>query len=75
MDLVMLSLRMPYFLVDLLTARVSDAFGRMHRAALAPLNPYRPERHYMRGAGPATQAKRHRQTYFETHSRPPESSR
>jgi hypothetical protein len=67
----MLSLRMPHILFDLLTTRLSDAFSKIHRAALAPLNPYRPERHYMRGAGPATYAKRRRQTYFETHSRSP----
>jgi hypothetical protein len=65
----MLSLRMPHILFDLLTTRVSDAFGKMQKAALAPLNPYRPERHYMRGAGPATFAKRRRQTYFETPAR------
>ena len=65
----MLSLRMPHILVDLLTTRVSDVLGRMHKAALAPLNPYRPERHYMRGAGPATQAKRRGHRYVEGNAR------
>jgi hypothetical protein len=71
----MLSLRMPHILFDQLSARVLDAFGKMQKAAIAPLNPYRPERHYMRGAGPATRAKRHHNLYAEGNPRTADNAR
>jgi hypothetical protein len=48
-------------LVTLFSVRLSVLAGRCHRLFRMASDPYRPERHYMRGPGPACRAREQRE--------------
>ena len=51
-------------LVTLFTLRLSALAGRCQRLFRIASDPYRPERHYMRGPGPACRARQLREGHL-----------